>query len=80
MDARILCGYDVRRSGMWPTDEARIEAFIGQYGGTLEAAPVGDAAIMLRWQSDTGATHMVTGVTASDALTRLTNICNTTSV
>lgn len=70
MDARLMCGQDVRRSGIWPTDESRIEAFIQRYGGTLEAAPVGDAAIMLRW-SNADVTRCVTGVTARDALQKL---------
>lgn len=76
MDARLICGQDVRRSGIWPTDESRIEAFIQRYGGTLEAAPVGDAAIMLRWQSEAGESYAVTGVTARDALKRLTQMCS----
>lgn len=71
MDARLLCGQDVRRSGIWPTDEARIEAFIQRYGGSLEAAPVGDAAIMLRWYPHDGEARTATGVTARDALRRL---------
>lgn len=70
MDARLLCGQDVRRSGIWPADEARIEAFIERYGGVLEAAPVGDVAVMLRWTS-AGATHSVTGMTAREALRKL---------
>lgn len=71
MDARVICGQDVRRSGIWPTDEARIEAFIERYGGTLEAAPVGDAAIMLRWTTHDGQGKMTTGVTAREALRKL---------
>lgn len=71
MDARVICGQDVRRSGIWPTDEARIEAFIERYGGTLEAAPVGDAAIMLRWTNADGQGKMTTGVTAREALRKL---------
>jgi hypothetical protein len=70
MDARLICGQDVRRSGIWPTDEARIEAFIQRFGGTLEAAPVGDAAIMLRWTHN-DATRTVTGITAREALRKL---------
>lgn len=70
MDARMLCGQDVRRSGIWPTDESRIETFLARYGGQLEAGPVGDAAIMLRWTNG-NKTQCVTGVTAQDALTKL---------
>lgn len=70
MDARMLCGQDVRRSGIWPTDESRIETFLARYGGQLEAGPVGDAAIMLRW-TNANVTRCVTGVTAQDALTKL---------
>jgi len=51
MDPRLICGQDVRQSGIWPTDESRIEAFIQRYGGTLEAGPVGNVAIMLRWSN-----------------------------
>lgn len=65
-----MCGQDIRRSGLWPTDESRIEAFLARYGGTLEAGPVGDAAVMLRWTSGDRAV-CATGVTAQDALTKL---------
>lgn len=71
MDARILCGHDVRQSGIWPTDEARIESFIQRYGGTLEASPVGDVGVMLRWFNAQGQESIVTGSTARDALTKL---------
>lgn len=71
MDARVICGQDVRRSGIWPTDEARIEAFIERYGGTLEAAPVGDAAVMLRWTAGNGTGKTTTGITAREALRKL---------
>lgn len=69
-DARQICGQDVRRTGFWPTDEARIEAFLARYGGMIEAGPVGDAAVMLRWTY--GPTMIcTTGVTAGDALRKL---------
>jgi hypothetical protein len=70
MDARLICGQDVRRSGFWPTDEARIEAFIQRFGGVLEAAPVGDAAVMLRWTQDEKV-RVATGITAREALRKL---------
>lgn len=70
MDARLICGQDVRRTGIWPMDEARIEAFIQRFGGVLEAAPVGDAAVMLRWTHNDRTTS-VTGVTAREALRKL---------
>ncbi len=70
MDARLICGQDVRRSGLWPTDESRIEAFLARFGGTLEAGPVGDAAVMLRWTNE-DITRCVTGVTAREALRKL---------
>lgn len=70
MDARVICGQDVRQTGFWPTDEARIEAFIGRFGGTLEAGPVGDVAVMFRWTHD-GKTVVTQGVTAREALRKL---------
>jgi len=70
MDARLICGQDVRQSGFWPTDEARVEAFVEQHGGTLEAGPVGDVAVMFRW-SHNGKTIVTTGVTAREALRKL---------
>lgn len=72
----MICGQDVRRTGIWPTDESRIDAFIQRHGGMLEASPVGGAAIMLRWQKDDGECHTVTGITARDALKRLMQICS----
>jgi hypothetical protein len=70
MDARLICGQDVRQSGIWPTDESRIEAFVGRYGGTLEAGPVGNVAVMFRWTQN-GRTVVASGVTARDALRKL---------
>jgi len=70
-EARRICGQDIRQSGFWPSDTARVEAFIARHGGTLEAAPVGNVAIMLRWQTPDGRTHDVTGVTAREALSKL---------
>lgn len=66
----MICGQDVRQSGLWPTDSARMDAFIARFGGVLEAEPVGGVAIMLRW-SDGLATHTVTGMTAREALRKL---------
>lgn len=71
MDARLICGQDVRRSGLWPTDEARLEAFVQQYGGTMEAAPIGDVGIMLRWCGELGTTATVSGATAAEAIVKL---------
>ncbi|MEY2711644.1 MAG: hypothetical protein RL487_1427 [Actinomycetota bacterium] len=48
-DARQMCGSDIRSRGVWPSDSARLEAFIGQYGGSLEAYPVGNVGVALRW-------------------------------
>lgn len=70
MDARLICGQDVRQSGIWPADESRIEAFIARFGGTLEAAPVGDVAVMLRW-TDGDRIKVTTGMTAGEALRKL---------
>jgi len=71
-DTRLACGHDVRRSGIWPTDRARAEAFIATYGGTLSAMPVGDAAIALRWETSAGQVVTATGPTTAIAFDRLT--------
>lgn len=70
-DARRICGYDVRQSGFWPTDESRIEGFLARYGGTLEAAPVGGAAIALQWVAASGQVVTATGLTTANALDNL---------
>lgn len=72
MDERLLCGQDVRRSGFWPTDKARAEAFVARFGGTLAATAVGDAAIALRWEAASGQMVTATGPTTAVAFDRLT--------
>lgn len=71
VDARILCGQDVRRSGIWPTDQARIDTFVHEYGGSLEAFPVGNVAIGLRWFAPNAQVVSAVGTTACDAMRRL---------
>lgn len=67
LDARQMCGYDVRSRGVWPSDSSRLEAFVGQYGGIVEAYPVGNVGIGLRWISGD---RVVTrsGLTLAEAL------------
>lgn len=70
LDARQVCGRDIRSYGVWPSDSARLDAFIGQHGGVLEAYPVNGVGVTLRWLSgDRVVTE--TGTTAGDALRRL---------
>lgn len=70
LDARQMCGSDIRSRGVWPSDSARLEAFIGQYGGSLEAYPVGNVGVALRWiAGDRTVTR--SGATAGAALESL---------
>lgn len=69
-DARVMCGTDVRRGGIWPEDMARVEALALRYGGTVTAYPVGHAAVCVEWNRDDH-TVTATGATAADALHRL---------
>jgi hypothetical protein len=69
-DARQMCGSDIRSRGVWPSDSARLDAFVGQYGGVLEAFPVGNVGIGLRWMSD-DRVIVQSGPTADVALTKL---------
>lgn len=71
MDARVMCGHDVRRSGVWPSDSARMDAFVSRNGGTLTAYPVGNVAIALQWDTKEGETRTTTGSTIADAFARL---------
>ena len=71
MDARLICGQDVRRSGLWPTDAARAEAFVAQHGGVLSAYAVGNIAVTLEWQSDRGQTRSATAPSVAEAFDRL---------
>jgi len=70
-DVRMLCGTDMRRSGMGPEDAARAESFVARYGGTLYAGPVGDAAVSVTWDAESGQRVMVTGETFGEALGKL---------
>lgn len=72
-DLRLLCGHDTRRSNIWPTDRARAEAFVARFGGSLSATTVGDAAIALRWEADSGQIVTAAGPTTAIALDRLTH-------
>ncbi len=70
LDARQMCGHDIRSYGVWPSDSSRLEAFIGQYGGSGEAYPVGNVGIGLRWtDGERVVTH--SGPTFTEALQRL---------
>lgn len=80
MDARQMCGHDVRRSGIWPTDSARLEAFIQQHGGTVEASPIGNVGVMLRWCAELGNGVVVTGQTTQDAIVKLRESVERTNV
>ena len=71
VDARVLCGQDVRRSGLWPSDRSRIDTFALEYGGSLEAFPVGDVAIAIRWHGPNNQVVTETAQTAAEALRRL---------
>lgn len=70
-DPRILCGQDVRSQGPGPTDSSRLEAFVGRYGGTLEAYPIGGVGIAVRWIGPNGRELTRTGGSFTDALQRL---------
>ena len=67
----MLCGHDVRRGGLWPTDEARVDAFVAKYGGVLAAMPVGNVAIALQWHSEDGRIIHATASTIADAFDKL---------
>jgi len=70
-DPRIICGQDVRSRGPNPSDGARLEAFVGRFGGMLEAYPVGSVGIAVRWIGPDGRELSRTGATFTDALQRL---------
>lgn len=70
-DPRIICGQDVRSRGPNPADGARLEAFVGRFGGMLEAYPVGSVGIAVRWIGPDGRELSRTGATFTDALQRL---------
>lgn len=72
LDARQMCGEDVRRYGFWPSDEARAEGLVARYGGMLTAMPIHDVAVCLRWEPDTGEAIQVTAPSVQEALERLT--------
>jgi len=76
MDARVMCGRDIRRSGVWPCDSARLDAFVSENGGTLSAYPVGNVAVALQWDTDDGETRTATGASVADAFTRLQQLLN----
>jgi hypothetical protein len=71
VDARVLCGQDVRRSAMWPTDSARADAFIAEYGGTLSVMPVGNVAIALQWENEIGELRTITAASVSEGFHKL---------
>lgn len=71
VDARILCGQDVRRGAMWPSDAARADAFVSEFGGTLSAYPVGNVAIALQWEGERGEVRTTTASSVSEAFSKL---------
>jgi hypothetical protein len=70
-DLRIMCGSDVRQSGVWPEDATRAEGLAARYGGTVSLYPVGTAAVCVEWRAADGQVHVHTGTTAGDALQQL---------
>jgi hypothetical protein len=67
MDARLVCGTDLRRTAWTPEDAARAEGLAARYGGTVAVQAVGDAAIAARWTAGE-LIVTATGVTATEAL------------
>ena len=70
-DARVMCGHDIRRVGMWPADAARAQMLAQRYHGTVTSYPVGLAAVCFEFCTTTGQTITVTAETAAQALTLL---------
>jgi hypothetical protein len=70
LDARQMCGQDIRSRGVWPSDSSRLEAFVGQHGGIVEAYPIGNVGVALRWiDGERSVTR--SGPTFADALQSL---------
>ena len=80
LDARVLCGQDIRQSGMWPTDSARADAFVAEFGGTLSVMPVGSVAIAIQWEGNNGESRTVTAASASEAFKKLRRIMPSNSL
>ena len=71
-DARVMCGMDVRSQVPSPTDDARADGFVAQYGGQLAIYPVGGVAIGLDWTPPDGEpTVHIAAPSVGEALSRL---------
>lgn len=71
MDARRLCGTDVRRSGVWPDDSARADGLAQRHGGTIAIYPVSTWMMAAEWRSTDGQVVTGYGETAADAMQQL---------
>lgn len=70
-DTRLMCGMDLRRMATSPEDVARVEAFLGEYGGTMSVYPVWGVAMAVEWEPCNGPSVTGTGPTVAMALQSL---------
>ena len=70
-DARLMCGMDLRQMATSPEDAARVDAFLGEYGGTMSVYPVWGVAMAVEWEPEEGERVTGTGPTVAMALLSL---------
>lgn len=67
----LFVGADPRRGVMDPTDRARAEAIVAQYGGVIEIRTPKPGQIVLQWLDHRGQSVLVSGDSAAECLTMM---------
>lgn len=65
----LFVGADPRRMTLDPTDRARAEAIVAQYGGVIEIRTPEPGRMVFQWLDQNGQSVLVAGDSAAECLT-----------
>lgn len=65
---QMFTGADPRRMTLDPTDRARAEALVAQYGGVIEVRTPTPGQMVLQWLDHRGQSVLVAGESAAECL------------
>ena len=68
---QMFFGADPRRMTMSPTDRARAEALVGQFGGMIEVRTPEPGRMVMQWLDERGQSVLVQGDSPTECLTMI---------
>jgi len=68
---QLFVGHDPRRISVHPTDRARAEALVAQYGGVIEMRNRGPGRMLFQWLDERGQSVLVEGDSPAECLTMI---------